>query len=101
MPFSRESTNSLRMSLMDERFLYDHINNQLPAEVQVTSFTGMSWEDLKHHAHDIAKILVYDMQTDRLLKARKQIECIENITVTDYQPISLISLPVVFIKGML
>ena len=72
----------------DERFLYDHINNQLPAEVQVTSFTGMSWEDLKHHAHDIAKILVYDMQTDRLLKARKQIECIENITVTDYQPIS-------------
>ena len=72
----------------DERFLYDHINNQLPAAVQVTSFTGMSWEDLKHHAHDIAKILVYDMQTDRLLKARKQIECIENITVTDYQPIS-------------
>jgi len=72
----------------DERFLYDHINNQLPAEVQVTSFTGMSWEDLKHHAHDIAKILAYDMQTDRLLKARKQIECIENITVTDYQPIS-------------
>ena len=72
----------------DERFLYDHINNQLPADVQVTSFTGMSWEELKHHAHDIAKILVYDMQTDRLLKARKQIECIENITVTDYQPIS-------------
>ena len=72
----------------DERFLYDHINNQLPVEVQVTSFTGMSWEDLKHHAHDIAKILAYDMQTDRLLKARKQIECIENITVTDYQPIS-------------
>ena len=72
----------------DERFLYDHINNQLPAAVQVTSFTGMSWEELKHHAHDIAKILVYDMQTDRLLKARKQIECIENITVTDYQPIS-------------
>jgi len=73
----------------DERFLYDHINNQLPTDVQVTSFTGMSWEELKHHAHDIAKILVYDMQTDRLLKARKQIECIENITVTDYQPISL------------
>ena len=72
----------------DERFLYDHINNQLPAAVQVTSFTGMSWEELKHHAHDIAKILVYDMQTERLLKARKQIECIENITVTDYQPIS-------------
>lgn len=72
----------------DERFLYDHINNQLPAAVQVTFFTGMSWEELKHHAHDIAKILVYDMQTERLLKARKQIECIENITVTDYQPIS-------------
>ena len=72
----------------DERFLYDHINEQLPVGVQVKSYTGMSWEALKHSAHDIAKILVYDMQAERLLQVRKQIECIENTTVTDYQPIS-------------
>lgn len=72
----------------DERFLYDHINKQLPAAAQVKSFTDMSWEELKQNAHDIAKILVYDYKAERLLKARQQIECIENTTVTDYQPIS-------------
>ena len=68
--------------------MYDHINEQLPVDVQVKSYTGMSWEALKHSAHDIAKILVYDMQAERLLQVRQQIECIENTTVTDYQPIS-------------
>lgn len=72
----------------DERFLYDHMNDRLPADVQVKSFTDMSWEELSRNVHDIAKILVYDMNAQRLLKARGQIECIENTTVTNYQPIS-------------
>lgn len=64
------------------------MNDRLPADVQVKSFTDMSWEVLSRNVHDIAKILVYDMNAQRLLKAREQIECIENTTVTNYQPIS-------------
>lgn len=72
----------------DNRFLYDHMNDVFPSTLQVCSYSDMSWDTLKQEVHDIVKILVYDMDEHQLCKLRNKIECIETITVTDYQSIS-------------
>lgn len=69
----------------DKRFLYDHLNDMVPKELHVQSYVNLSWKDLLTQAHDIIKILVYHLNSDSLLRAREQIECIEDIEVTDYQ----------------
>ena len=72
----------------DKRFLYDHMREQLPVDAQVKSYTELDWQMLKQKVHDIDKILVYDLDINRLIETRTQIECIENTTVTDYQKVS-------------
>ncbi len=72
----------------DQRFLYDHMNEQMPSDCRVESFTSLSWDELKQKANSIAKVLVYDFDENKLASLRKEIECIKNISVTDYQKIS-------------
>lgn len=69
----------------DERFLYDHFNQEVPHSLQVKSYVDLSWEEMKQMAHDVVKILVYHLDKERLAFARSEIECIRNIEVTDYQ----------------
>lgn len=71
----------------DKRFLYDHIR-ELPSSCPVHSYTKLDWCQVKRQAHDILKVLVYDMDTQRLSALRKEMAAIKDITVTDYQAIS-------------
>ncbi|MEG1475186.1 MAG: HAD family hydrolase [Longicatena sp.] len=72
----------------DKQFLYDHMNPVFSMDNQVLSKVELNWDTLKAEAHDIVKILVYDRDIDALKQLRKQIECIKNIEITDYQAIS-------------
>lgn len=72
----------------DKRFLYDHMNIDFASSLQVCSHTDMTWEALQEQVHDIVKILVYDLDEEKLRNVRDKIECIEGITLTDYQKIS-------------
>lgn len=71
----------------DKRFLYDHMNHLFSRDTSVRSYTNLSWEELRLKAHDIVKILVY-ASSDRLRAARRELEGIEELTLTDYQKIS-------------
>ena len=72
----------------DERFLYDHYNQEYEQDIKVHAYTQLSFEDIKKQAHHIVKVLVYHMEEARLIQARKRIECITGVEVTDYQSIS-------------
>lgn len=72
----------------DKRFLYDHMNVLFPYTLQVRSYTNLSWNALKQQVHDIVKIVVYNLDQEQLSKLRNEIECIDAITITDYQSIS-------------
>lgn len=71
----------------DERFLYDHMNHLFSVDTRVQSFTNLPWDVLRHQVHDIQKVLVY-APADRLRIARREVEGIEQLTLTDYQDIS-------------
>ena len=72
----------------DERFLYDHMNDLFSDDTKVHSNVNLSFEELKNKTRNILKVLVYDFDEENLNKLRKEIECIEDISVTDYQKIS-------------
>lgn len=72
----------------DKRFLYDHMNSLFDSDLNVTSHTSLSWEAMRTEVHDVTKVLVYDEDVEQFARLRKKIECIGNIEVTDYQPIS-------------
>ena len=72
----------------DERFLYDHMNENFQDNYKIKSFTGVPWDELAKEAKEILKILVYHYDEELLEKARKEIECIMNCEITDYQRIS-------------
>lgn len=72
----------------DHRFLYDHENASYEQDLKVCSHTELSWDEVRKNAKHIAKVLVYHRDEDALIKARNQIECIQDVEVTDYQRIS-------------
>lgn len=72
----------------DDRFLYDHMNDIFSEESRVHSNVNLSFDELKKQTKDILKILVYDFNEQMLSELRKEIECVVNICVTDYQKIS-------------
>ncbi|MBS6396261.1 MAG: HAD family hydrolase [Clostridiales bacterium] len=73
----------------DRRFLYDHMNAQFPEDLQVQSFTELSYVELKRMASHIHKILVYDMEKQRLDEFEKQVCAISSLSVSRYNDISI------------
>lgn len=72
----------------DDRFLYSHYNAQYDTSIQVTSFSDMSYPQLKENACEIIKVLVYTMDKLQLKALRERLEEVEGLTLTSYNEIS-------------
>lgn len=72
----------------DKRFLYDHCNSWFSEGVKVKSFTELSYRELKQQAVHIHKILVYDMDQNRMQELAAHTEQIPGIQVSWYRSIS-------------
>lgn len=72
----------------DKRFLYDHMNSWFPKELQVTSFVEQSFEEMKEKAKKIHKILVYDMNKEKLAELEERAKLISALCVSRYNDIS-------------
>lgn len=72
----------------DKHFLYDHMNGWFPEELQVTSFIEQSFEEMKEKAKDIHKILVYDMDKEKLAALEERVKMIPSLCVSRYNDIS-------------
>lgn len=71
----------------DERFLYDHLNAQLPEQDWCDSHTNLSLEQLSCQAHDILKVLVYEEDTERLQQIYQQIQAYTELEPTGCAPV--------------
>ncbi|MDF9825883.1 Cof subfamily protein (haloacid dehalogenase superfamily) [Breznakia sp. PF5-3] len=86
--FFKGNANFYTHEAYDDRFLYSHMNEDLPKALQVTSYTQLSWRELHDKTHDILKILVYTLSKETLERLRKRLSLIEHITLTSYNAIS-------------
>lgn len=74
--------------IYDRRFLYDHMNDRFPENLKVKSFTELPYAELKRSAAHIHKILVYDMDRDRLCQLETQVSKIALLNISRYNDIS-------------
>lgn len=72
----------------DKRFLYDHLNPQFLESIQIQSKTELSYEELGKEAVRIHKILVYDMDKEKLTELEEQVRKIPALNVSRYNDIS-------------
>lgn len=71
----------------DYRFLYQHMNDQLPETCKIHTYDQMEYEDMKKQMHRILKVLVYG-EEGKLQELRAHLSNMDNINITDYQNIS-------------
>lgn len=73
----------------DERFLYDSINDKVPDELKVKSYTNLSWDEISHNAKDIIKILAYSYDIKEVDKLSMKLQKIKGLTISSYMDISI------------
>ncbi len=86
--FFKGLTRFYTHDIYDERFLYDHHNSWFSKGLQVQSFPGLSWQELKARVCHIHKILVYDADRKALAELAKHTEKIAHVQVSWYRDIS-------------
>ena len=71
----------------DDRFLYDHLNADLPLEERCHSHTGLSPAQLSDHLDQVVKVLVYEENRPRLQQIYDQIQAYPTLEPTGCAPV--------------
>lgn len=80
--FFKSAQDIYTTSAYDARFLYEHINTDLPDHQKCHSHSALPLSALREQAQHILKVLIYETNPQTLLDVRRHLETLPDIRVT-------------------